>query len=164
MESSWDVVVSSIQDTCNGNQRLQFTKLDSPQISNENDLEEAKIHIELFTKHKENLEKTKRILDTALINVNGLLSQQPLDHSGHGYSHHGGHGSLGSHMKLDKDDIDFMDLDDDEENISSSSRGSNGTGSGNGSGIQNYKDYQIHPIIMPCQENPYLVISNQFIV
>ncbi|KAH3666295.1 hypothetical protein OGAPHI_004484 [Ogataea philodendri] len=72
MEGYWDVVVSSIQDTCNSN---EITSLDPLTLASADTPEARQANKDLVLKHKDNLEKTKRIMDTALINVNGLLSQ-----------------------------------------------------------------------------------------
>lgn len=72
MEGYWDVVVSSLQDACNSNELISFDNLEFQDTKNKDQLIKRK---EIVLKHKENLEKTKRILDTALINVNGLISQ-----------------------------------------------------------------------------------------
>ncbi|ODV85669.1 hypothetical protein CANARDRAFT_232407 [[Candida] arabinofermentans NRRL YB-2248] len=75
MEGYWDVVVSSLQDICNANESISFDNLEFDDKSSTSKKDSLIKRKDLVLKHKENLEKTKRILDTALINVNGLLSQ-----------------------------------------------------------------------------------------
>ncbi|KAG7813766.1 hypothetical protein KL921_000040 [Ogataea angusta] len=91
MEGYWDVVVSSLQDTCNANEANSFDPLELAPAEGK----DAKLqNRDIVVKHKENLEKTKRILDTALINVNGLLSQAKVG------GHEADDGSVGRRNKL----------------------------------------------------------------
>lgn len=78
MDGRWDVVVSSLQEIFNSNEELDFddkrdyvrSKLET---MNESELEHA---IEEVTKHKRNVDKSRRALDDILNNLQVLITAE----------------------------------------------------------------------------------------
>ncbi len=71
MDSSWDVVISSLQDSCNSNEELSLDAVKDTTLKGK---EQAKTEqVDEILKHQENLEKTRRIIETAVSNIKGLL-------------------------------------------------------------------------------------------
>lgn len=71
MDSSWDVVISSLQDSCNANEELSLDPMKDTTLKGKDQAKTAQV--DQILKHQENLEKTKRIIETAVSNIKGLL-------------------------------------------------------------------------------------------
>lgn len=71
MDSSWDVVISSLQDACNANEACSIDRIEDTELKGR---EQAKTEqVDKLVKHEENLEKTKRLIEAAALNIRGLL-------------------------------------------------------------------------------------------
>lgn len=78
MEGQWDIVISSLQDIFNSNEELNFDEnkdFIKTKISglSEKELNEALLKL---TTHKENVDKSRRVLDTILENLATVINSE----------------------------------------------------------------------------------------
>jgi SAGA-associated factor 29 len=78
MDGEWDVVVSYLQDIFNHNEELNFDEIKGLNKSRLQDLKKPELNSILkdVTSHKENIDKSRRVLEEMLLDINSVLSTQ----------------------------------------------------------------------------------------
>ncbi|CCH42785.1 SAGA-associated factor 29 [Wickerhamomyces ciferrii] len=78
MEGQWDIVISSLQDIFNSNEELNFDEDKDILNTNVSDLNEKQLNevLQNLTNHKENVDKSRRVLETILDNLSTVIATE----------------------------------------------------------------------------------------
>ncbi|KAH3679764.1 hypothetical protein WICMUC_000730 [Wickerhamomyces mucosus] len=74
MEGQWDSIVSNLQDIFNNNEELSFDRDNQLQIKDLIDLLELDEFYQSLINHKENIDKSRRLLDSTIKNLINIIN------------------------------------------------------------------------------------------